>query len=281
MTSTTFTLPVVLLAIAAASLAPGHWSGEPEEILSTATPSRLSGPVAAGPGYVRLGLRNQSDSTMAYELVRLRPGVTPEAGMRAVRVIWRLEPGDTAQALGLLDSFHGGAVYVAPGETKYVATTLDPGTYIAYADVITARGPVLHEGHIAPLLVRTAPRGAEAPAPRHTLRMLDFSFDGPRTVPAGRALWRVENHGQTAHLAFIARLLPGKSMADVEAEFAAGKPGIPAAVDARTNPVGVHALTNGRWNDVELELEPGEYVIGCVIDGHHLFGMLRALTVTP
>ena len=281
MTRTTFTLPALLLSIAAASLAARPSPGGPEELISTATRSRLTGPAGAAPGYVRLGLRNESDSVMAYELVRLRPGVTPEAGMRAVRVMHRLERGDTAQAKGLLESFHGGAVYVAPGETKYVATTLEPGTYVAYADVITSHGPRLYPGYLASLLVRNGPRGATAPAARQTLRMLDFAFEGPRRVPAGQSLWRVENRGKAAHLAFVARLRPGKTVDDLKAEFAARTPGMPASVDAGSSLVGVHALSTGQWNDVELALDPGEYVVGCVIDGHHLVGMLNPLTVTP
>jgi hypothetical protein len=277
---TTFTLPVVLVSIAAASLA-ARPSSTPEAVLATATASRLTGPAAASPGYVKLGLRNESAAPMAYELVRLRPGVTPEAGMRAVRIIGRLEPGDSIRAKAMVDGFHGGPVYVLPGETKWVGTTLEPGTYIGYAGAITDRGPVLREGYIAPLLVRTGPRGAEAPAARHTLRLLDFDFDGPRTVPAGRALWRMVNAGRAAHVAFIARLRPGRTIDDVKAELAARKPGLPEAVDAGVNLVGVHALTTDLYNDVELDLTPGEYVIGCVIDGHHMLGMLRPLTVTP
>jgi hypothetical protein len=56
---------------------------------------------------------------------------------------------------------------------------------------------------------------------------------------------------------------------------------MPDALDARVGLVGVHALSTGLYNDVELNLEPGEYVIGCVIDGHHMLGRLRSLTVTP
>jgi hypothetical protein len=277
---TTFTLPVVLVSIAAASLAarPSH---TPETVLATATASRLTGPAAASPGYVKLALRNESATPLSYELVRLRPGVTAEAGMRAVRVISRIEQGDTIRAMALVDGFHGGPVYVLPGETKWVGTTLEPGTYIGYADVITDRGPVLRQGYLAPLLVRAGPRGVEAPAAHHTLRLLDFEFDGPRTVPAGRALWRMENAGQAVHLAFIARLRPGKTIEDVKAELAARKPGLPDAVDASVTLVGVHALTAALYNDVELDLTPGEYLIGCVIDGHHMLGMLRPLTVTP
>jgi hypothetical protein len=223
---TTFTLPMVLLSIAAAGLAP-RVSETPEEILATATPSRLVGPVAAGPGYVKLGLHNTTDSMMSYELVRLRPGITPEAGMHAVRVIHGLVRGDTAQAFAMLDGFYGGAVYVAPGATKWVGTTLGPGTYLAYADIVTDREPLLREGYITPLMVRTGGHGAAAPKAHHTLRLVDFGFEGPRTVPGGRALWRVDNGGRAAHLAFIARLQPGKTIDDVKAAFAAREPGIP------------------------------------------------------
>ena len=272
---------MVILSIAAVGLAPR--SGDaPEAILATATPSRLTAPVSSGPGYVRLGLRNDSDVMLSSELLRLRPGITPEAGVRAVRVMHGLDRGDTAQALAMFDGYYGGPVFVPPGATKWVSAVVEPGTYVSYADVVADEGPpILRDGYIVPLLVRSGGRGADAPEARHALGLHDFSLEGPREVPSGPALWRVENRGRATHLAFIARLRPGKTIEDVKAAFAAHQPGLPEALDASTALVGVHALSAGRYNDVELDLAPGDYVIGCVIDGHHMLGMLSPLTVTP
>jgi hypothetical protein len=54
--------------------------------------------------------------------------------------------------------------------------------------------------------------------------------------------------------------------------------GARTAGDART--VGVHALPRGSANDVVLDPAPGEYLVACVIGGHHTAGMVRRLTVS-
>ena len=271
-----------MLVIATAAGLAARWAGgAPERILLTAGPTGLSGPAAAGSGYVRLGLHNTSDSMLAYELVRLGEGVDEADGMRAVRVMSRLESGDSSAARARVGGFYGGPVYVGPGETKWVGTTLPPGRYVAYAAVIAPQGPpVLHDGFLAGLELRAARSAAAEPAPAHLLTMLDFRFEAPRTVRAGRALWRVENRGQASHLAFFAKLRPGKTFDDLKAGFAAGRGGPPDAIDPAVGIRGVHALTRGLFNDVELDLTPGMWVIGCIIDGHHVLGMLRPLEVT-
>jgi uncharacterized cupredoxin-like copper-binding protein len=109
--------------------------------------------------------------------------------------------------------------------------------------------------------------------------MVDFGFDMPRTVKAGRSLWRVEGAGEAVHLMFIVRLLPGKSFED--AKRWAEKHDGPMPTEGWARAVGVHALTKGLSNDVELDLAPGEYVVVCPIDGHYLHGMIQPLTVTP
>jgi len=257
------------------------WPGSPrpETLPFTASPPGRTGPMTAGSGYVRLSLRNESTDVMAAELVRIKDGVTPAEGMRAVRVLWHVEAGDTAAALAKLDGFYGGAVFVGPGEMKWVATTLSAGNYVAYVDHITPKGPILKEGYLAPLEVRATPAPLVAPKPRHLVRMVDFDFSAPDSVVAGNALWRMENRGGAPHVAFVGKLHPGKTIEDVRAAFAARQPGVPSAFDQSLSLRGVHALTPGQYNDVELDLTPGTYVVACVIGGHHHLGMLKQLTV--
>ena len=270
----------MLVLVAAAGLA-ARWTGRgPEHILLTAGASGRSGPRLAGAGDVRVGHHNTTDSTMAYELVRLDDRVGEADGARAVRVMTGLEPGDSVSARRRVSGFYGGPVYVGPGETKWVGTTLPAGRYVSYASVIRPQGPpVLHEGYLAALEVRASGSGTAEPAPDHLLTMLDFRFEAPRTVKAGKGLWRVENRGQASHLAFFAKLRPGKTLDDLKASFAAHSAGPPDALDPEVGIRGVHALTRGLYNDVELELTPGSWIIGCIIDGHHVLGMLRPLEV--
>ena len=59
-----------------------------------------------------------------------------------------------------------------------------------------------------------------------------------------------------------------------------GYPEAPPPVEETAKTLGVHALSRGVVDDVDLDLERGEYVLICFIEGHHLMGMLSPLTVT-
>ena len=50
-----------------------------------------------------------------------------------------------------------------------------------------------------------------------TVRMTDYSFDAPPTIEAGRTLVRFDNVGTHSHLALVARLAPGETLADAAA----------------------------------------------------------------
>ncbi len=89
----------------------------------------------------------------------------------------------------------------------------------------------------------------------------------------------MENRGRAHHLAFVGKLRPGQTIEDLRAAF--GQPGLPPAIDQTVSLRGVHALSPGQFNDVELDLTPGSYVVACIIGGHHKMGMLKPLTVVP
>jgi hypothetical protein len=54
------------------------------------------------------------------------------------------------------DASHGGAVLVPPGKTVGVGVVLQPGRYIAYADVVSDGRPHVHERFIAPVDVMSS-----------------------------------------------------------------------------------------------------------------------------
>lgn len=265
-----------LVACAVASVPPGS----PAPVVTvTASNAGITGPDSVPAGYVMLRLRNQSDSLAAQGLMRLRPGVSPAEGVRAVRVQRGVEPGDRAAAAAQLDGFYGGAVFVAPGAERDVGVTLPAGDYVTLVDVVTARGPHLRDGFVRALHVHAAPAGdAPAPAPDHVARMTDMAFTMPSRVTAGPARWRFENAGPSMHLAFIGRLLPGRTYADGQAWLLDRSRPRPFEDDARI--VGTNVLSAGRATDVVLDLAPGEYAVVCEIDGHYRAGMVHPLTVT-
>jgi len=272
------TMSVLLILTSACEPSDAREPGRANPIVFIATKDRLEGPRTTSAGYAMLTFANGTDSLMAHALVRIKNDVTLDSALHAARIFHALERGDRRAALAAFDAFYGGAVFVPPGKTKGVGVALPPGRYIAYADVVSNGPPRVHEGFITPIDVRASSEAAEAPKPDHVIRMVDFGFEGPRQVMAGRSRWRVENAGAAVHLAFIARILPGHTFAETKRALTSpnGKP----PVEADANLLGVHALSRGTFNDVELDLIPGEYVVVCFIGGHHMMGMVSPLTVT-
>jgi hypothetical protein len=96
-------------------------------------------------------------------------------------------------------------------------------------------------------------------------------------VKAGRSLWRVENGGDKDHLLFVARVLPGHTYEETRRWLT--NPEGPSPVEETGKTLGMHGLSPGVYNDVDLDLDRGEYVLICFIDGHHVMGMVAPLTV--
>lgn len=113
------------------------------------------------------------------------------------------------------------------------------------------------------------------------VRAKDFSFDAPDTISAGLTTIRLFNDGPEVHHIWLVRLQEGKTMSDLLAALQKSHALPGWAVD-----VGGPNLPNGpgNHNDATLRLEPGSYVMLCVIPGpdgvpHVMKGMVRPLTV--
>lgn len=76
----------------------------------------------------------------------------------------------------------------------------------------------------------------------------------------------------------MARVLPGHTYDETRRWLT--NPEGPPPVEETAKTLGVHALSHGVYNDVDLDLDRGEYVLICFIEGHHLIGMVTPLTVT-
>jgi hypothetical protein len=111
----------------------------------------------------------------------------------------------------------------------------------------------------------------------------EYSFSLPESIPAGLTTFLLKDEGQENHHFYLMKVEPGKTVADVMAVFA--KPGGPPPT--WMHPVGgPNTPGPGGESNVTLVLQPGSYVVFCVIpapDGtpHVMHGMIAPLTVTP
>jgi hypothetical protein len=106
----------------------------------------------------------------------------------------------------------------------------------------------------------------------------EFSFDAPDTVPAGYTRISVMNHGAEPHHAVLVRLDSGHVAGELLDAFAKNR------VPAWAVFVGGPNASDRGSPDVAVDLQPGDYVVLCLIpspDGtpHFAKGMVKSLTV--
>ncbi len=240
---------------------------------------RTSGSVTAGP--VRVQLKNLGTEPHHAQFMLLNPGVTMEQFVAASKK----GPEGTFP----LVTFRGGPGAVAPMSQTEVVLDLPTGQYVISCFVESAD----HVAHVAkgmtlPLTVMPSSAPAPMPIPAATLTLVDFAFEMPTTLPAGRTYLQVVNKGPQIHEFNIVRLAPGKTLDDVKAFFdpAPGTP--PPAGPPPALPIGgMNGLTPGQSGLAVLDLMPGQYAAVCnvpdqsVANGasHLHLGMIKGFAV--
>jgi hypothetical protein len=124
-----------------------------------------------------------------------------------------------------------------------------------------------------------APTGVQAPNPDGRIRMIDYGFRGPNTLPRNGRI-RVENAGTTFHFAIAFPLRRGVSGRQVGRVFRRGSErGIGRVVAGE--PVDVQGLiSQGSTNDNEVSFgRSGRYAMVCFFGEHNRLGMYRVYRV--
>lgn len=130
----------------------------------------------------------------------------------------------------------------------------------------------------------TAGKAAQAgdPSPAVvTVTARDFAFEAPAEIPAGLTTFKLTNDSKNFHHMFLVRLDSGKTVSDFQA--ATKKPGpFPAWAVIVAGP---NAPNPTQQSNATFDLQPGNYVMICVVDipdgiPHIAKGMFKPLTVT-
>jgi uncharacterized cupredoxin-like copper-binding protein len=130
--------------------------------------------------------------------------------------------------------------------------------------------------------IRDARANSAFKVPVVTIHAKEFAFTAPSTIAAGQVTLRLVNDGKMLHHVQVLRLGEGKSMADLEAAMKTNGPP-PAWL---TSVGGPNAAVPGATIEATLTLEPGNYVIVCLIPSpgdptpHMMKGMVHPLTVS-
>jgi hypothetical protein len=212
-----------------------------------------SGPIAAGPTRFTYSGRGE------LSLATLRAGVTVD---QLRRTLSRSE----VAALGQV--FLEAAVL--PSQT--VTVDLRPNTtYVAAATA--GRSPAVTT------FTTGAESGARAPTPDARIRMVDYAFRGPNTLPRNGSI-RVDNDGTTLHFAIAFPLRPGVSRRQVRRAFRGTNERALGRVVAG-EPIDVQGLiSQGSTNDNQVRFpRRGRYGMVCFFSEHNRLGMYRIYRV--
>jgi hypothetical protein len=228
-------------------------------------------------GLVTLEFENIGQEDHHLQLARLNDGVTFEEFLNKLQT-------ESEAALALIETV-GGVGIIQPGVSQSVTVNLQkPGLYVALCIIPNAEG-VLHLalGMIKPIEVIAPETVVDAEAPKADLEvhMLDFGYDIPTQVDAGKQTWEVFNAGVQPHEMLIAKLKDGKTLTDVMNSLQSGH-----EHDAPYEFVGgAQAMATSYSNFVAFDLAPGNYVALCFVPDpatgkpHVALGMVRLFTV--
>lgn len=208
-------------------------------------------------------------------------------------VIMRLDSGKTMTDLtkAMADTKSPPPVWMvpmsgpnAPDPTRESNATVDlqPGSY-AMICLIDMPGGVPHfmKGmtHAFTVVPSTGPTAA-APAADETVTLSDYDFALSKPLTAGTHTFAIKNTAQQPHEAFLAKLAPGKTQADLLSWIA--KPNGPPPGSA----VGGVTPFVGGTTYFTADISAGNYVLICFVpdakDGkpHFTHGMVKTLTVS-
>ena len=143
--------------------------------------------------------------------------------------------------------------------------------------------PRFHAGlGVAALLAGACARST--PTPAITITATDYAFAAPETIPAGVVTLRLVNRGRELHHAVLVRLEAGKTAADFQAAAQAIMQQHAAPPEWISFAGGPNTVDPVDTAEVTETLEPGVYVLFCVIPGpdgipHVAKGMFRTLVV--
>ena len=247
----------------------------PRELSYVATDYAFEGPAEATAGVTAFKLRNTGKEPHHLVVIRLEEGRTFDSLTAALR-----NPGPPPRWVRPV----GGPNGISGGEEANAELVLAPGAYAVICFVPTIDGqPHFAKGMVKPLQV-SAVEGpvAEASEPDLTVTLKDYGFDFSTPPSAGHWVIEVKNGASQMHELVLARLAPGKKVADLVAWELGGRKG-----EAPGTFIGGAApMAPGESNRVTVDLEAGSYGLICFVpdakDGrpHTMHGMAADLTVS-
>ena len=257
---------------------PARYSGRVVTI--TARDYAFEAPDSVEAGYVTLRLLSRGKELHHVQMVRLDDGHTLKDLFEAMKDPSAKPPAWMVEV--------GGPNAPVPGGESAASLTLVPSRYALICFIPSPDGtPHIMKGMAKEMVVvpakTKAAKAAKAPkAPATTVTLSDYDFTFSSPLVAGEQTLRLVNTASQHHELFIAALAPGKKAIEL-AQWAEKQEGPPPGM-----PIGgITGIDKGEFNDLTLNLAPGEYALICFLpdvkDGkpHFVYGMIKQFTVAP
>jgi hypothetical protein len=226
----------------------------------TATPG---GPIAPGPTRFTF-TRNGSGDVDGY-LATLRAGVTTDELRQSLAK-------QSEEALGLV--FLEASVSLSDqAQSRALTVTLRPNvTYVLVSSSGRSFG-------LTTLATTGTDSGAQAPAPDARIRMVDYGFRGPGTLPR-QGVIRVENRGAAYHFALAFPLRQRAKAKRVKSALRTGNEKALERVVAGAPITVQNLISPGSANDDEIRFaRRGRYAFVCFFGAHNALGMYKIFRV--
>lgn len=177
----------------------------------------------------------------------------------------------------------GGPNAVDPGRSATATVDLSAGSYVMVCFIPAPDGkPHMAHGMVKAFTVTGGTeKAAPLPATSETATLADYGFTFSTPLHAGAQRVTVRNVAQQMHELVLVRLAPGKTGKDFLSWAEGGMKGPPPG----SFQGGVSPIAPGVENVVDLNLQPGKYLLVCFLpdakDGkpHLAHGMVQELTI--
>ena len=264
------------IAVVAGLLAGCSTAAKASEFTITASEYKFETSGSAVPGSNLVTFKNDGKEVHHLQLLQIAPGKTMQDVAAA------LQAGDLSKVPG---KFEGGVGQLPPGASGQLAAGLTNGTYAMLCFVPGTDGaPHFVKGMAGTFEVTGQQDQTVFEAPDVKLVAVDYSFEGPATVKAGKTSIELTNNGKEPHEANLIKLNEGVTLqqamqAVAAAEAAPGGPPPPI-----TPAGGAQGILPGQKTQVIADLTKGEYAFVCFIPDatntpHIAKGMVRSIKV--
>ena len=212
-----------------------------------------AGPIGAGP--TRFTFEGRGE----FNLATLRAGVSLDQLRES------LSDPRSVKALG--------EIFLEATAASGKAVTVDLRPNTTYVAIAGSRRQALTT------FTTGGPNGASAQRPDARIRMVDYGFRGPKTLPRSGRI-RVQNVGTTLHFAIAFPLRRDVNRRQINRAFRGTNERALGRVVAG-EPVDVQGLiSQGSTNDNEVSFDrPGRYAMVCFFSEHNRLGMFRVYRV--